>query len=231
MKKSWKIPAVAGIILIVFNIVFLAGPFHKTAVFWISDIVVALGVLLQIPIADMAFKENSTLKSKVYGWPILSVGLRYLAVLGICAVVFIIISAGNPFFPIWLPIIVYAVIYGAAAIGLIASDSARDFVEAQDVKLEDRTVFMRKLYAEAGNLRKMTSDREISGILTKVAEKIRFSDPTSCEEAFEQEGVLYKTFESLKNAVKAGNKEEIQRIATDFTQQLEIRNSICKNSK
>lgn len=231
MKKSWKIPAVAGIILVVLNIIFFAMPIHKTAVFWISDLVVAVAIIAQVPIADMAFKENSSLTSKVYGWPVMSVGLRFLAILSVFALAFILLSGSNRHFPLWIPIVVYAIVYGLAAIGLIASDSTRDFVERQDVKLEDRTMFMRKLYAEASALKRSTSDREILGILSKVAEKIRFSDPTSSPETFEQEGTLYQTFGSLKEAVKSGNKGSVKSISEEFTQQLEVRNSICKHSK
>ena len=112
MKKSWKIPAVAGIILVVLNIIFFAMPIHKTAVFWISDLVVAVAIIAQVPIADMAFKENSSLTSKVYGWPVMSVGLRFLAILSVFALVFILLSGSNRHFPLWIPIVVYAIVYG-----------------------------------------------------------------------------------------------------------------------
>lgn len=231
MKMSWKIPAIAGIVMVVLNVVLFAIPFNKTATFWISDAAVLVAIVAQIPISAIAFKNNSTLTSKVYGWPIMSVGLRYLAVITGCAIVFIVLSGSVKHFPIWISIVVYVVLYGAAAIGLIASESTRNFVQAQDIKLEDRTVFMRKLYTEANALKGSASDREIIGTLTKVAEKIRFSDPTSSEELFEQENELYTIFDDLKDAVKTRDTEKVKEISEKFIQQLEIRNAMCKHAK
>lgn len=231
MKMSWKIPAVAGIIMVALNVVLFAIPFNKTATFWISDIAVAGAIVAQIPISGIAFKNNSTLTSKIYGWPIMSVGLRYLAAITGCAVVLILLSGNIKHFPIWISVVVYVVLYGAAAIGLIASDSTRNFVQSQDIKLEDRTVFMRKLYAEANSLKGTVSDRELFGMLTKLAENIRFSDPTSNEAVFDQENELYVTFGEIKEAVKAKDIEKAKKLTVKFNQQLETRNSMCKYAK
>lgn len=231
MKSSWRIPAVAGIMMVVLNIVLFAIPFNKTATFWISDAAVVIAIIAQIPISGIAFKNNSSLTSKVYGWPIMSVGLRYLAAIAVCAAILILLSGNIRHFPVWVSVAVYAVLFGGAAIGLIASDSTRNFVETEKIKLEDRTIFMRKLYAEANALKGTTTDREISGILSKLAEAIRFSDPVSCEAVFEQEGELYTTFGELKEAVKNKNTEEVKSISEKFRQQLESRNSMCKYAK
>lgn len=231
MKISWKIPAVAGILMVVLNVVLLAIPFNRTATFWISDAAVAGAIVAQIFISSFAFKNDSALISKVYGWPIMSVGLRYLAAITGCAVVLILLSGNIKYFPIWISIVVYVVLYGGAAIGLIAADSTRKFVQAQDVKQEDHTMFMRKLYAEMNSLKGSVSDRELAGIITKLAEKIRFSDPTSRDSLFEQEGELYNTFGELREAVKAKEIEKAKEISEKFTQQLEMRNSMCKYAK
>lgn len=231
MKMSWKIPAVAGILMVVLNVVLFAIPFNRTATFWISDIAVVGAIIAQVPVSGIAFKNNSTLTSKVYGWPIMSVGLRYLAAITGCAVVLILLSGNIKHFPVWISVVVYVVLYGAAAIGLIASDSTRNFVQAQDVKLEDRTMFMRKLYAEMNALKGIVTDRELAGIITKLAEKIRFSDPSSSESLFEQEGELYETFSELREAAKAKEIEKAKKLSEKFTQQLEVRNSMCKYAK
>lgn len=217
--------------MVVLNVVLFAIPFNRTATFWISDIAVVGAIIAQVPVSGIAFKNNSTLTSKVYGWPIMSVGLRYLAAITGCAVVLILLSGNIKHFPVWISVVVYVVLYGAAAIGLIASDSTRNFVQAQDVKLEDRTMFMRKLYAEMNALKGIVTDRELAGIITKLAEKIRFSDPSSSESLFEQEGELYETFSELREAAKAKEIEKAKKLSEKFTQQLEVRNSMCKYAK
>ena len=231
MKTSWKIPAVAGIIMVVLNLVLFVIPFHKTATFWISDAAVVLAIAAQIPIADIAMKKGNDVTSKLYGWPIVSVGFRYLGVITLSAIILILLSGNIVNFPIWVAIVVYVVLYGAAAIGLITAESTRNFVEQQDVKLEDNTLFMRKLYAEMESLKGSISDREILGIIAKLAEKVRFSDPTSNADVFEQEGILYTTFGELKEAVKEKNIDTIKEISLKLSEQLEARNTMCKFAK
>ena len=142
MKQSWKIPAICGILMVVFNVIVFALPIYKTPVVLISDIAVVIAIAAQIPISSIAMKKGTTVTSKVYGWPIISVGLRYLAAITACAMIFILISGVTLIFPIWLPIIVYVVLYGAAGIGLIAAESTRNYVEEQDIikRRDDRGV-------------------------------------------------------------------------------------------
>ena len=231
MKTSWKIPVVAGIVMVVLNVVLFVIPFHKTVTFWISDVAVVLAIAAQIPIADIALKKGSGVTSKVYGWPIASVGFRYLCAITLSAIIFILLSGNIANFPVWVAIVVYTILYGAAAIGLITADSARNFVEKQDVKLEDKTLFMRKLYIEMESLKESVSDREMSAMITKLAEKVRFSDPTSNEALFEQEGTLYATFGELKEAIKEKNKDSVRTVSQRFEEQLETRNRMCKFAK
>ena len=57
MKQSWKIPAICGILMVVFNVIIFALPIYKTPVVWISDIAVVLAIAAQIPIAGIALKK------------------------------------------------------------------------------------------------------------------------------------------------------------------------------
>lgn len=231
MKMSWKVPAVAGIMMVVLNVILFAVPFNKTITFWISDGAFMIAVAAQVPIYGIAFKNNSTLTSKVYGWPIMSVGLRFLMLITGCAVVLMLLSGSIKNFPVWISVVVYVGLYGAAAIGLIAAESTRNFTASGDMKLEEQTTFMRKLYAEINTLKSTASDRELVGIVTKLAELIRFSDPVSCSEVFEQEGTLYETFSELKESVKAKDIEKVKTLDKKFKEQLEERNSMCKYAK
>lgn len=187
MKQSWKIPVICGILMVVFNVIVFALPIYKTPVVLISDIAVVIAIAAQIPISSIAMKKGTTVTSKVYGWPIISVGLRYLAAITACAMIFILISGVTLIFPIWLPIIVYVVLYGAAGIGLIAAESARNYVEEQDIRHEEKVGFMRKLYAETTTLKRNVTDREMASCINKISEAVRFSDPTNSADIFDIE--------------------------------------------
>ena len=81
------------------------------------------------------------------------------------------------------------------------------------------------------SLKESVSDREMSAMITKLAEKVRFSDPTSNEALFEQEGTLYATFGELKEAIKEKNKDSVRTVSQRFEEQLETRNRMCKFAK
>lgn len=231
MKQSWKIPAICGILMVVFNVIVFALPIYKTPVVWISDIAVVIAIAAQWPIAGIAMKNGTNITSKVYGWPIMSVGLRYLGAITACAVVFILISGITLTFPIWLPVIVYVVLYGAAAIGLIAAESTRNYIEEQDIRHEEKVGFMRKLYAETATLKRNVTDREMASYINKISESVRFSDPTSSADVFDKESELYSVFGEIKEAVKANDTAAVKGKCTEFQQLLEERNSMCRIAK
>ena len=54
MKQSWKIPAICGILMVVFNVIVFALPIYKTPVVLISDIAVVIAIAAQIPISSIA---------------------------------------------------------------------------------------------------------------------------------------------------------------------------------
>lgn len=232
MKGSWKVPVVAVILIAVFQVIALLLPFQKTTVFWISDGYIVFVLIMQCLIYLLAFKKGIAVTSKFYGWPVMRTGLIYLAVSGFCACLFIALSftdQASP--PVWLPVAVYVLLTGFAAIGLIRTDSVRTYVESQDIKLADRTVFMRKLAAEANALKGAEKDPEIKTILSKVADEIRYSDPTSSPESGAMEEQLYEAFDMMKETVMQKNLIEIQAACEQFHKQLAIRNEMCKINK
>ena len=222
MKQSWKIPAICGILMVVFNVIVFALPIYKTPVVFISDIAVVIAIAAQIPISSIAMKK---------GWPIISVGLRYLAAITACAMIFILISGVTLIFPIWLPIIVYVVLYGAAGIGLIAAESTRNYVEEQDIRHEEKVGFMRKLYAETTTLKRNVTDREMASCINKISEAVRFSDRISSADIFDKESELYSVWGEIKEAVKANDTAAVKSKCVEFQQLLEERNSMCRIAK
>lgn len=231
MKKSWKVPAILVGLAVVFNIIIFAAPFNKHAIFWISDIAVILACVCQWLIWHMAMKKGGFLISKVYGWPILSVGIRFFGILVICAFVFIGLSTWNPFFPIWIPVIVYVLLFGAVGIGLTVTNEVRNTVERQDIQHQENVAFMRKLYSEASYLKRTATDEAISSILGRLADAVHFSDPVSSPEVYGAEQELYNLFEEVKNSAEAGDVDRTRENYGKFMKQLELRNSLCKGSK
>ena len=149
MKRSSRYNAIWVILLIVVSIIAFLLPIQRTDTFWISYAFVVLAIIAQCLINGRIVKHSASLRSRVYGWPIMRVGYIYLGVILCCAVIFTALSNAILSFPFQLPIAVYALVTGLAGIGLIATSDARDYVERAELKAQASVSFMRQLANEA----------------------------------------------------------------------------------
>lgn len=231
MKRLKRMHVILGIIILIFSFVMFVIPCPKTEIFWLSYIFSIMSLLVQWKISIIAMTRGKTVKSKFYGWPIMRVGLYYMLMTLICAVLFISLSCTALFVPVWIPAICYIVLCGFAAIGFISLDSVRNFVEQEDMKLTAQTDFMKKLYSEAYALSKSVSDDAMKKVLSKMADEIRYSDPVSRPDLKLLEGHIYETFETICESAQIKDSEKVCVACEQFHQQLMMRNSMCKVGK
>lgn len=176
MKKNTKLAyAVLGIVFILFNVIAFAVPTDKTITFWIAYAFTVVAFALQIGIWIAAFKTAETLKSKFLGVPIIYVGIVYLVLQLIAFAVFMIF----PLIPSWIVIIACALVLGISAICLISADAARDEINRVEEKVNQKVFYIRELQADIEMLEEQEQNPKIKTSLTKLAEKIRYSDPMS----------------------------------------------------
>lgn len=148
-KKQISTIVVYAILLIVFNVIFFAVPFHKTAISWVSFAFTWIAFALGYGITDYAFRGTDTLQSKVYGFPVFRVGYLYLGAQII--VTFVLCVAGAIMdAKAWIAVVLSIVLLGAAMIGVIATDSTRDVVEKIGQENEKRTRVVRSFRVDAG---------------------------------------------------------------------------------
>lgn len=176
MKKNTKLAyAVLGIVFILFNVIVFAVPTDKTITFWIAYAFTVVAFALQIGIWNAAFKATETLKSKFLGVPIIYVGIVYLVLQLIAFAVFMIF----PLIPSWIVVIACALVLGISVICLISADVARDEINRVEEKVNQKVFYIRELQADVEMLAEQEQNPEIKTSLTKLAEKIRYSDPMS----------------------------------------------------
>ena len=176
MKKNTKLAyAVLGIVFILFNVIAFAVPTDKTITFWIAYAFTVVAFALQIGIWNAAFKATETLKSKFLGVPIIYVGIVYLVLQLIAFAVFMIF----PLIPSWIVVIACALVLGISAICLISADVARDEINRVEEKVNQKVFYIRELQADVEILAEQEQNPEIKTSLTRLAEKIRYSDPMS----------------------------------------------------
>lgn len=219
MKKNTKLAyAVLGIVFILFNVIAFSVPTDKTITFWIAYAFTVVAFALQIKIWNAAFKAAETLKSKFLGVPIIYVGIVYLVLQLIAFAVFMIF----PIIPSWIVAIACALVLGISAICLISADAARDEIKRVEEKVNRKVFYIRELQADVEMLAEQEQNSKIKTELTKLAEKIRFSDPMSDEQLSDLDSKISTKVAELKTV---SSKLEI---ITELNSLLDERNKNCK---
>lgn len=229
MKKStmrWWV--VLAVVFVVYNVVAFALPFEKTAVFAESYLFSLIAIAAQIYVVKTAFCQRETVKSKFYGFPIAKIGVMYLAAQLILGLVFMALSA---VIPMWLPLILYVVMLGAAAVGLIAADAMRDEIDRQDVKLKKDVSAMRALQSRANVLASRCEDAALRKAVQAFAEDLRFSDPVSSDALREPEAELARCVTELECAVVDGDVPGALALCRKAEALLAERNRLCRLNK
>ena len=203
MKKNKGMAyAVLAIAFVLFNVIAFAVPTVKTATFWIAYVFTSIAFASQIAIWKFAFKGADTLKSKFLGIPLISVGITYWIVQIIAFAVFMAL----PLTASWIAIMVCALILGISAICLIGTETGREEINRVEEKVEKKVFYIKSLQVDVEILASAERDTDTKAALTKLAEKIRFSDPMSNEVLADLEAEISAKVGELKTAE---NKAEI----------------------
>ena len=227
MKKN----TVRGMILLavvaaVFSLIAFVLPVEKTAVFWIAYGCGLVAVLFQLYIFKISFDGDA--KSRFYGFPIARVGVYYLVaqlVLSIAeiALAFII--------PLWVVVIVNALLLALAVIGCVTTDAMRDEIIRQDMQLKKDVSRMRELQSLASSMLAQCMDEDIKQTVKKIADELRFSDPVSSNATVELEEELKNQMADIQQAVADGDASSAKMLCEKLLSSLAERNRICSISK
>lgn len=201
-KNSVMAYAVLAISFALFNVIAFAVPTAKTATFWVAYVFTAVAFASQIAIWKFAFKGTDTLKSKFLGIPLISVGITYFIVQIIAFAIFMAL----PLTASWIAIVVCALILGISAICLIGTETGREEINRVEEKVEKKVFYIKSLQVDIEMLASAERDADTKAALTKLAEKIRFSDPVSNEVLANLEAEITAKVKELKTAE---NKAEI----------------------
>ena len=206
MKKNKGMAyAVLAIVFVLFNVIAIAVPTAKTSTFWIAYVFTTIAFASQIAIWKFAFKGADTLKSKFLGIPLISVGITYLIIQLITFTIFM----AFPIAPSWIAIVVCALILGISAISLIGTETGREEINRVEEKVEKKVFYIKSLQVDIEMLASDETDDDIKAALTKLVEKIRFSDPMSNDVLADIEAEITAKVKELKTAE---NKTEIIKV-------------------
>ena len=229
-KKNKSIILVYGILAFIYLIAFVIIPFPKNAASWISFVFTLTSFVLSLGVTLYVFGKDGEMTSKFYGFPIFKIAYMYpLVQFAVGAIICIIAAFANV--PYWIALILSLVILGASAIGVIATDNARDIVEKTEAEVERVTKATKMFNLNIASVLDLCSDATVKKELEKLAESFRFSDPVSSDATEDIESTIMEKLENLKISISSSTVDENIAKITKLKNLLSERNRICKMNK
>ncbi len=225
MDRNWKRGAVClGVLLALYLLLAFLIPFVKTAVFWFSFAFTLIAFGVAAYALYTAFLKKPDARSRFYGFPIARIGVLYG---GVQLAVGLLFMALGRWIPAWLAVLVYAVMLGAAVIGLVSADAVVETIHTQDRTLKKDVAFMRSLQSKANQMAAQCNLPEMQ----QFCENVRYSDPVSSEALAEIERDLSAVVDDLQAAIVDGDSGVISQLARKADTLLSERNRVCKLNK
>ena len=229
-KKNKSIISVYGILAFIYLIAFVIIPFPKNAASWISFVFTLVSFVLSLGVTLYVFGKDDEMTSKFYGFPIFKIAYMYPLVQFIVGVVICLIAAFVAV-PYWVALILSLVILGVSAIGVIATDNARDIVEQTEAESERVTKATKMFNLNIASVLDLCTEPSVKIELEKLAESFRFSDPVSSDATEDIESTIMEKLENLKISISSSDSDENIAKITELKNLLAERNRICKVSK
>jgi hypothetical protein len=228
MFKNKNAFLIMGVIAAAFSLIVFLLPFEWDENFWIAYIFELTAIIIQIPVFKIAFENNESIKSKVFGFPVFRIGYIYLFVQTVVSLG-IIIAGSFVEIPFFLTLVTCIVILAFALFCSISADMAREAVQRIDDAGKSSTSNILALRNLSAGLSAMTGDQALKAELQKLAEAFRFSDPVSSNETIQTEKALQADLNELASRLSDGSADisDIQAIQNKLSE----RNAVCKLTK
>jgi len=218
---------VLALVLIVFGAIAFAIPVERTAVFWIALVCGLIAILFQIYIFHISFSKEDA-RSRFYGFPIARLGTIYLVLQLIISLAEMALSK---VIPVWAVVILNLLILALAVIGCITAETMRDEIAKQDDKLKKSVSNMRELQSLTVSLVSQTNDTKLQGMLKKVADEFRYSDPLTSAKTASLEEDMRRQIEDLQQALSEEDTAGTEALCGKLLDCLRERNRICALNK
>lgn len=226
-KNKIRLFIVLAIVFAVFTVIAFALPLERPATFWLSYVFALVALAVQIYAYPKAFAGESP-RSKFYGFPLARVATVYLIAQLALSLIFMLTAK---WVPAWIPLILFALLLAAAAIGLVAADAVRDEVERQDAAHKASVTTMRGLQSKTAYIAGQCEDPEAKKQLQRLADAFRYSDPVSGDALAEIEANLEALIDELQSAVLEKDIDATKTLCAKTQAALAERNRLCKLNK
>lgn len=217
MKKNNKNYIVVWVVLVLmFNLIVFITPnevagvskFHGS--FWVGYIFITLTFVAQLLVTLYSLKGNA--EKTFYNIPLISVSF----VTTIIMLVIGTVCMAVPVIPVWLGVILCAIVLAAAIIIGMQAKATADVVGGIDEKIKNKTFFMKSLRVDVESLQARAENSEIADELKKVWDAVRYSNPVSAEALSGIEAQITIKFADLADAVEKFDIQSVKKASKEL---------------
>ena len=229
-KKQKSYIGIYIIILFLFNIVFFCIPLRRNSTSWIMYIFANISIIFSGIIGLYVYQKGQKIQSKLYGFPIVKVGLYYMIVQMIITGAFLLFGIYIKIAS-WIAIVTNVVILAITLIGLIITDNAEDIVEYQDISLKNATKIMTEMKVKVDGMVVQCNSENIKRQLIKLSEQLRYSDPVSSMQLGDIEEALKQHIDALQTLIDENDYVKLEKEIKQTEGIIKQRNNMCKIMK
>ena len=234
MKKVFTYTAIIWAILYaLFCVITFVTPAKITGInrfatpgFWIGFGLITLTFILHLLVTFLAVRGGDG-KKVFYRIPMIYASVGALALMFIIGLIVMLV----PVIPVWIGIILCAVVLAIYAIGVFKAGAAASIVGNIDNKVKQQAAFTRFMTADAQALVGKARTAEAAAACNKVFEAFRYSDPMSNPMLSGIENNIARRFSDLSGAVENGDDDDVKAVAADLVNMIQDRNNRVKMLK
>ena len=213
MKKNYKNYIVVwAVLVLMFNLIVFITPnevagvskFHSS--FWVGYIFITLTFITQLLVTLYSLKGN--IEKTFYNVPLISISFVTTIVMLVVGTVCMAV----PIIPVWLGVILCAIVLAVAVVIGMQAKATADIVGGIDERIKNKTFFMKSLRVDVESLQARAGNSEIANEMKKVWDAVRYSNPVSAEALSGIEAQITIKFADLADAV---DKEDVQAVKKD----------------
>lgn len=212
MKSKFKMYVIVWVaVVVLFNVIVfitpneVAGMSKFGGAFWVGYAFIMILFLAQLGIGWYAIKDD--LAKTFYNIPLLQISYSAMVVMLVVGVLCMAI----PQFPIWLGTIICLLVVVFGGISAALAQTASSVVSDIDVKVKNKTFFIRSLTVDIESLLTRSELPEVRDEVNKVYEAVRYSDPMSNEALSGVESQITLKVSELADGIEKADIELVKR--------------------
>ena len=230
IEKAKSIIAIYAIVAVALIVSTVAIPFPKYAASWTAFVFAIISLVGGCAITLFAFGKADTLKSRFYGCPVFRIGIIY-TIVQMCVTLTIYVVDAIVVAPYWIGLILSILIICVFAIGVIAADATRNFVQEVETKTIAATRNLKRFTIDIADVVDICKDENVYAPLKKLAERFKYSDTVSTKETMKIEEQISREIDELRSIITTEGTEVLLAKIENVSNLLSSRNRLCEATK